>query len=501
MGLFGLGGRGKSGGMMNVIRCDEQEYLVWKWRPEGQAVNSTTRENSIRYGSSLRVKDGEVAVFVYKQKDGTMQDFIEGPYDDTIKTANFHVLSSIVGLAFGGESPFQAEIYFINLAGNVQIKFGIPYFDVFDPRFLDFAVPVAVRGTITFNITDYRAFIKLNRMINFTLEDFKKQVKDAVTKYVKSFVANAPQDNGIPVLQLERKIADISDLLQARLSKEMADDFGVNLKRIDLASIEPDKESEGYRELRHVTAEQQTQTIETQTEVNIKNLHDTQAINAENMQESLRIQREEAQRAQRLQTESNFIGAHALDQQTTVLKAGAENLGAMGSMGGFEDLPNPVPASLMYYNEVASGVSGDFYGVEGSVPAVITAGQPVHYGHSVVLPETIMSKTNVEIIVFLVDNATGEVDNCETFAVKDLAVGGVGTVDADMAVRAWGCDGTLVVKGEDALGTVEIYTLDGVLVKSVKTSSNEISLPADVTGIAIVKVAGDNGQQVIKVAL
>ena len=132
---------------------------------------------------------------------------------------------------------------------------------------------------------------------------------------------------------------------------------------------------------------------------------------------------------------------------------------------------------------------------------MITAGQPVHYGHSVVLPETIMSKTNVEIIVFLVDNATGEVDNCETFAVKDLAVGGVGTVDADMAVRAWGCDGTLVVKGEDALGTVEIYTLDGVLVKSVKTSSNEISLPADVTGIAIVKVAGDNGQQVIKVAL
>ena len=333
MGLFGLGGRGKSGGILNVIRCDEQEYLVWKWRPEGQAVNSTTRENSIRYGSSLRVKDGEVAVFVYKQKDGTMQDFIEGPYDDTIKTANFPVLSSIVGLAFGGESPFQAEIYFINLAGNVQIKFGIPYFDVFDPRFLDFAVPVAVRGTITFNITDYRAFIKLNRMINFTLEDFKKQVKDAVTKYVKSFVANAPQDNGIPVLQLERKIADISDLLQTRLSKEMADDFGVNLKRIDLASIEPDKESEGYRELRRVTAEQQTQTILAQTEVNIKNLHDTQVINAENMQESLRIQREEAQRAQRLQTESNFIGAHALDQQTAVLKAGAENLGAMGNIG------------------------------------------------------------------------------------------------------------------------------------------------------------------------
>ena len=318
---------------MNVIRCDEKEYLVWKWRPEGQDVNSTTRENSIRFGSSLRVKDGEVAVFVYKQKDGTVQDYIEGPYDETIKTANFPILSSIIGLAYGGDSPFQAEIYFINLARNIQVRFTIPYFDVFDPRFLDFAVPMAVHGSITFNITDYKAFIKLNRMINFSLEDFNKQLKDAVTKYVKSFVSNAPQDNGIPVLQIERKITEISDLLQERLSKELAEDFGVNVKRVDINRIDPDKESEGYMELRHVTAMQQAQAIQAQTKVSIKNMADTQAINAENMQEILRINRQEAQRAQRLQTETNFIGAHALDQQASVLRAGAENLGAMGYMG------------------------------------------------------------------------------------------------------------------------------------------------------------------------
>ena len=123
MGLFG---KGKGGGLMNVIRCDEQNYLVWKWRPEGQDINSTTRENSIRYGSSLRVKDGELAVFVYKQDNGTIQDFIVGPYDSTINTANFPVLSNIVGLAFGGESPFQAEVYFINLAQNNQLFFSVP---------------------------------------------------------------------------------------------------------------------------------------------------------------------------------------------------------------------------------------------------------------------------------------------------------------------------------------------------------------------------------------
>ena len=118
MGLFG---KKSEGGLMDVIRCDEQEYLVWKWRPSGEA-NSTKKENSIRYGSSLRVKDGELAAFVYKQNNGENQDFIIGPHDETIKTANFPILTSIVGSLWGGSSPFQAEIYFIN-PGFTSLKF------------------------------------------------------------------------------------------------------------------------------------------------------------------------------------------------------------------------------------------------------------------------------------------------------------------------------------------------------------------------------------------
>ena len=328
MGLFG---KKEEGGFMDVIRCDEQEYLVWKWRPSGEA-NSTKKENAIRYGSSLRVKDGELAVFVYQQKDGSMQDFIVGPYDQTIKTANFPVLSSIVGLAFGGASPFQAEIYFMNLSGNIQVKFGIPYFDVFDPRFMDFAVPMSARGTITFNVTDYKGFIKLNRLINFELDDFNKQIKDAVTKYIKGIITNIPSDKGIPVLQMEKKLLEINDLIVAYLKPRLENDFGVNMKGFDLATIEVDKESDGYAELRKVTAEQTTKTTVAQTDVNIKNMSDMQGINALNMEETLRIQREEAQRAQKLQTETNFMGAHALNQQTDVLKTGAESLGNMGNM-------------------------------------------------------------------------------------------------------------------------------------------------------------------------
>lgn len=330
MGLFGSK---SEGGMMDVIRCDEQEYLVWKWRPSG-AANSTNKENAIRYGSSLRVKDGELAVFVYKQKDGAMQDYIVGPYDQTIKTANFPVLSSIVGAAFGGASPFQAEIYFINLAGNVPIKFGVPYFNITDSRLPDFPVPMSVRGQIIFNITDYKLFIKNTRLINFELDDFKNLIKSAVTSSVKTGVMGINRTNPLNLVQIEENLDFINETLKAKLKDVFSEDFGVNLKRFDIDSLELDQESEGFKKLLKVTREQQEKTIVAQTDVNIKNLNDMQNINAVNMEETLRIQREEAQRAQKLQTETNFIGAHGLNQQTDVLKTAAANLGNMGAIGG-----------------------------------------------------------------------------------------------------------------------------------------------------------------------
>ncbi len=343
---------------MNVIRCDQENYLVWKWRPKDQDVNSTSRENAIRWGSSLRVKDGEVAVFVYKQKDGTVQDFIEGPFDETLKTANLPIIANIVNSLYGGEAPFQAEVYFINLQQNNQIRFGVPYFDVFDPRLPDFGVPLAVRGTITFNISDYKGFIKKNRLINFDLAKLQEQVKSMVNNEVKSTVMGIPAALGIPVVQLESRINDVSQRLSDKMGYQFEDDFGVNLKRFDVSAIEIDKESVGYKQLRALTAGITEQTMQAQAELNIKNMQDTQRINAANMEESLRIQREESQRAQRLQSETNFIGAHAIDQQTEVLKAAAQSLGSMGAMGGGEGGGGGMNAAGMMTGMMMGGAMG-----------------------------------------------------------------------------------------------------------------------------------------------
>ncbi len=331
MGLFSR--NNLKGGFIDEIRCDEPSYLIWKWHPSGSQTGANNRENAIRWGSSLRVKDGEVAVFVYKQKDGTMQDFIVGPFDQTIKTTNFPILASIVGLAYEGGTPFQAEVYFINIAQMVQVRFGVPFFDVYDPGFADFGVPVAVRGTINFRIEDYKRFVKLHRLIGFGVEEFKREIRDVVNRYVKDAVTNAPAEHDIPVIQLETKTAQINDIVELNIKNRLNEDFGVSVSGVDINAIELDKTSSGYYKLMAITQEITTAAVKAEAEVHIKDIKDKQKIDVEHLAESLRIQREEAQYAQRMQTRTTNFAAYQTEKQAEVGKAGAEALGKMGASG------------------------------------------------------------------------------------------------------------------------------------------------------------------------
>ena len=371
MSLFG---KPKAGGLMDEIRCDEPSYLIWKWHPAGSTAGNNNRENAIRWGSSLRVKDGEVAVFVYRQKDGTMQDFIVGPFDKKIETSNFPILASIVGLAYAGGTPFQAEVYFINLANIVQVKFGVPFFDVYDPRFLDFGVPVAVRGTVSFKIKDYREFIKLHRLSTFKLEDFQHQIRDAVSRYVKDIVTNAPATNNIPVIQIESKISQINDVIEYDIVERLRESFGVDVSGFDIGAIEVDKQSEGYRQLMAVTKEITAVKMQAETADYV---------------ERLRIQREEGQYAQHKQTQSANIGAFQVEKQAEVGIAGAEALGRMGENGaGGVDLggggagfnPAAMMAGMAVGGAVGQNIAGTMNGMMSGVnqqPATSTTPPPI----------------------------------------------------------------------------------------------------------------------------
>ncbi len=358
----------KGAGILDVIRCDEPSYLIWKWRPSGTELGETVRENAIRLGSHLRVNEGSVAAFFYKSRGDV--DYIEGPYDQTIRTANMPVLSGIIGAFFKGDTPFQAEIYFINVAKEISIRFAVPFFDVYDHRFPDFGVPVAIRGTLHFKIADYKEFIGLHRLTDFSMEEFQGQVKDTVVRYVKNLVANASEKYEIPVVQLERQIDRISEIATDNISSAFRADFAIDVKRVDISDIEIDKSGTGYYELAAITKDITTATLRGQAAADI-----------ENYAETLRIQREEGQYAARKQTQTANFAAYQVEKQAEVGIAGAEALGHMGANnaggvdlggGGFN------PAAMMAGMALGGAVGQNIAGTMGGIMSNIN--QPVNQG-------------------------------------------------------------------------------------------------------------------------
>ena len=204
-----------------------------------------------------------------------------------------------------------------NLAKGSQVKFSVPYFDVFDPRFENFAVPVAVHGMLVYGVDDIAKYEAINKSQNVSDSVFEEKLKGQVTKFVKGVVANAPADNQIPVLQMERKILELSELVQRLVTPKIEQLFGINVRSFDIESIMVDKESRGYRELQSVTSDFERENLMARQKANLSSFslqsemqEEMQRMQLENQRETMRIQREEMQRAARLQTETNFLGAH-----------------------------------------------------------------------------------------------------------------------------------------------------------------------------------------------
>ena len=271
-----------------------------------------------------------------------------------------------------------------NLSKGSQLNFAIPYFDVFDPRLQDYGVPVSVHGAVVYAIEDMDLFHSVNRNEGYSDETFKNKLRGQLTKFIKSVVSNAPSDAQIPVVQIERKIFEISELIQQRVTPQVEKLFGITIRSLDITGINVDKESRGYRELKALTADLEKERMMAQHNAQISNFNlnndlqqdmlkkqselnldamgrkqeldlggqeELQRMNLENQRETMRIQREEMQRASRLQTEQTFMGAHQAHLNAGVLNNATDNginafrqqtmggMNNMGQMGGAPQMP------------------------------------------------------------------------------------------------------------------------------------------------------------------
>lgn len=230
-----------------------------------------------------------------------------------------------------------------NIAKGTQIKFRIPFFDVFDPRFENFTVPVAVQVELLFTVNDIEKFNRINKAQSVNDSVFQDKLRGQITKYIKDVITNAPSKYQIQVLQLEREIVALSSILQQNVTPQIENLFAVNVRSLDILEITVDKRSRGYCELKAVTTELEKDSLQRKQEMNLGGQEEMQRMQLEHQRETMRIQREELQRASRLQTETNFLGAHQAN-----LNAGVHTPQPPGHMGmppmpGMPLMPGTIP--------------------------------------------------------------------------------------------------------------------------------------------------------------
>jgi membrane protease subunit (stomatin/prohibitin family) len=216
--------------IIDVIKFDgPNNILVWKWR----SVSNISREEELRFGTQLVVNQSQEACFV---KGGQLLD-VFGPGTHTLSSKNLPILSSIIGLAFGGESPFKAEVYFINKSVSMDAKFGIIPFNMIEPNF-KVPIPVTSRGSFALTVNDSKSFINkiIGTVPDFDIRTLSQYFRGVITENVKSAITKIAKEQNLSPLELESIVYEVGNAVRG-LMTDIFKEYGLSLKLFNIEAI------------------------------------------------------------------------------------------------------------------------------------------------------------------------------------------------------------------------------------------------------------------------
>ncbi len=164
-------------------------------------------------------------------------------------------------------------------------------------------------------------------------------------------------------------------------------------------------------------------------------------------------------------TENHVTGTGSGYDQANVYSGGT-----YGPMGGFENLPDPVPADQMEYNHVGRALLGGYSGQLNSVPTTIADGQEVTYTFNYAVPTT-SDIANMHAVVVLIDQTNGEIVNAET-ALLQTGIKSVNTIKTNIYPNPTSDILNVEFNTEGEGYTVSIIDINGKVVLQEKLEGN-----------------------------
>ena len=329
-------------GLASIIKYEgDGETLVWKHPIE-----------DFNLGSQLIVHESQEAIFF---RDGQALDaFGAGRY--TLETQQLPMLEKLYKLPTDTEGTFHSEVYFINMATQMGVKWGTDSkVRLFDPTS---GLHVELGASGEFNIRVVNARKLLLRVVgttaNLRQEDLlgggRGFFRAMVMTQVKSYLAAAIRENNISVLEIDERLMELSEALRDRINPRLAE-YGLEMAEFFVSRVVTPDDDPNFRRMKEQFAEQylgvrqeeirrreaeaaaRRKAVEAQTAAQMK------IIGAQGEAEALKIQKQAEAEAYRMQAAAEAEEMRMKGytyQQETARKVGMEAMqhGITGNGGG-----------------------------------------------------------------------------------------------------------------------------------------------------------------------
>ena len=207
---------------------DSRDTLSWRFPDE---------DKEIKRGAQLIVRESQVAQFIYLGQFGDTF----GPGKHTLVTDNIPILATLKGWKYGFESPFKADIYYVNTRLFTGNKWGTA--NPVMMRDHDFGIVRArAYGTFDFKVVDVKTFLKevAGTDHQFRLDEFADTMRSRIVSLFSDALASAK----VPVLDVAARYQELGEALLPVINPAITTKYGLELSSfiIENVSLPPEVE-------------------------------------------------------------------------------------------------------------------------------------------------------------------------------------------------------------------------------------------------------------------